>query len=193
MPYALSTTKRKFSKILDSISNASNPSLNSKDNQPPAAKRPRLTHSAVLLESSVDHLRSNSSESTMTDEDHKTPNFAPWDRMQFLQRLETFRHVDKWTGKPEKVNEVQWARRGWSCVGKERVGCVGGCGKEAVIKLEDDGTANQDRGDEPPVDAEGQEEWREGAQDELIIKYAEIIITGHEPNCLWRRRGYDGN
>lgn len=95
-------------------------------------------------------------------------------------------------GKPEKVNEVQWARRGWSCVGKERVGCVGGCGKEAVIKLEEDGTANGDSGDELPADAEDQRQWRESAQDELIMKYAEIIITGHEINCLWRRRGYDG-
>jgi hypothetical protein len=53
-----------------------------------------------------------------------------------LGRLKTFRHVDKWDAKPSKVNEVQWAKRGWQCVGKERVGCVGGCGREVVIKLE---------------------------------------------------------
>lgn len=128
----------------------------------------------------------------MTDDDHRPPNFAPWDRIQFLQRLETFRHVDKWMGKPEKVNEVQWARRGWSCIGKERVGCVGGCGKEAVIQLGEDGTANQERSDETSADAEDQGNWREDAQDELCMKYAEIIITGHEINCLWRIRGYDG-
>lgn len=192
MPYALSTTKRKFNKILDTISNASNPTLNSRDNQPPAVKKPRLTRPAVLVESSANHFRSTSPGTAMADEHNKHPNFAPWDRMQFLQRLETFRYVDKWMGKPERVNEVQWARRGWSCVGKERVGCVGGCGKEAVIKLEEVGTANRDSGDKLLADAEDQGQWRESAQDELIMKYAEIIITGHEMNCLWRRRGYDG-
>lgn len=187
MPYALSTTKRKFNKILDSISNASNPSLSSIDNQHTAVKKPRLRQAP--LESNEN---SNSSGPTMTEDDHKPPNFAPWDRTQFLQRLETFRHVDKWMGKPEKVNEVQWARRGWSCVGKERVGCVGGCGKEAVIQLEEDGTVDRDRVADLSADAEDQGLWREGAQDELVMKYAEIITTGHEVNCLWRRRGYDG-
>lgn len=95
-------------------------------------------------------------------------------------------------GKPEKVNEVQWARRGWSCIGKERVGCVGGCGKEAVVQLEEDGTAGQERSDEMSAEAEDQGNWREDAQDELCMKYAEIIITGHDINCLWRIRGYDG-
>lgn len=192
MPYALITTKRKFNKILDSISNSSNPTLDLRDNQLPAAKKPRLSQPAVLLQSSPNHVPSNTPGTTMTDDDHRPPNFAPWDRTQFLQRLETFRHVDKWMGKPEKVNEVQWARRGWSCIGKERVGCVGGCGKEAVIKLEEDGTASQDRSGEVSADAEDQGNWREDAQNELCMKYAEIIITGHEVNCLWRIRGYDG-
>lgn len=192
MPYALSTTKRKFDKILDTISNASSLSLSSRDNQPPAVKKPRLTRPDVLVKFSRNLLRRTSSGTAMADEHNKPPNFAPWDRMQFLQRLETFRYVDKWMGKPEMVNEVQWARRGWSCVGKERVGCVGGCGKEVVIKLEEDDTPNRDSGDILSADAEDQGQWRESAQDELLMKYAEIIVTGHETNCLWRRRGYDG-
>lgn len=192
MPYALISTKRKFNKILDSISNSSNPNLNLGDNQLPAVKKPRLTHPAVLLQSNANHVLTNISGTTMTDDDQKPPNFAPWDRIQFLQRLETFRHVDKWMGKPEKINEVQWARRGWSCIGKERVGCVGGCGKEAVIKLEEDGIAIPDRSDELSADVEDQGQWRDSAQNELCLKYAEIIVTGHEANCLWRIRGYDG-
>lgn len=192
MSYALITTKRKFNKILDSISNSSNPTLNLRDNQLPAAKKPRLTHPAVFLQSSPNHVLSNTPGTTMTEDGHKLPNFAPWDRIQFLQRLETFRHVDKWMGKPEKVNEVQWARRGWSCIGNERVGCVGGCGMEAVIKLEQVGTVNRERSDEMSADDEDQEKWREDAQDELCMKYAELIITGHGVNCLWRIRGYDG-
>ena len=93
-------------------------------------------------------------------------------------------------GKPEKINEVQWAKRGWSCVGKERVGCVGGCGKEVVIKLEDDGEQVQQ--DENETSADEDQDWREGAREQLIEKYAEMIVTGHDGGCLWRRRGCDG-
>ncbi len=71
------------------------------------------------------------------DEEDDLPNYRPWDRSQFLQRLQTFKHVDKWSLKPNKVNEVQWAKRGWSCVGPERVACVGGCGQEVCVKLDD--------------------------------------------------------
>lgn len=210
MPYALSTTKRKFHRILDSISNASSPSLmlNDRRNASTAnltslespAKKPRLMHPAVFLGSTLNVTnqvtsttsRPPASLSMMNNEVRKAPNFAPWDRTQFLERLKTFRRVDKWTGKPEKVNEVQWARRGWSCVGKEMVGCLGGCGSEVVLKLEEDSSADQEDSDEASGDKYEGQEWREGAQEELIKKYADIIVTGHEELCLWRRRGCDG-
>src|SRR5579862_8035023 len=82
------------------------------------AERPKTSHGPV-----VEDVHSS-------PESKPVPNYAPWDRNQFLQRLKTFRHVDKWSAKPPTVNEVQWAKRGWSCVGRERVRCVGGCGKE---------------------------------------------------------------
>lgn len=131
------------------------------------------------------------------NEERKTPNFAPWDRGQFLERLKTYRHVDKWTGKPERINEVQWAKRGWSCVGKERVGCVGGCGKEVVIILEDDREDRQDTDEKdtekrPSDEEEDEDDWREKAQEQLVEKYAEMVVTSHESGCLWRRKGCDG-
>ena len=125
----------------------------------------------------------------MTPE-HKPPNFAPWDRGQFLERLGTFRHVDKWMPKSESIDEVQWAKRGWTCVGKERVGCVGGCGKEVVITLESSRVNDEERkADEEDSD----EAWREDAQEQLVGRYAEMIVTEHEGGCRWRRRGCDGN
>lgn len=212
MPYALSTTKRKFHRILDSISNASSTSLATKDDRnnvstvtlPPnlesPAKKLRLARpTSALVQSTninapnpVSSLRSCKRQSALPamNEERKPPNFAPWDRTQFLERLMSFRHVDKWMGKPEKINEVQWAKRGWTCVGKERVGCVGGCGKEVVIKLEDDGEEREREENE----ASGSEDqgWREDAQEQLIEKYAEMVATAHEGGCLWRRRGCDG-
>ncbi len=223
---ALSTTKRKFHKILDSISNASSTSLATKSNHDkynastitlpttmdPPAKKARIARPASayvapstrILASQSPNLRAAAATAkqptpiaTMNQE-RKTPNFAPWDRGQFLERLKTYRHVDKWMGKPERINEVQWAKRGWSCVGKERVGCVSGCGKEVVITLESvkeerqDPEETQDTEARPSDEEEDEDEWREKAQEQLVEKYAEMIVTSHDGGCLWRRKGCDG-
>ena len=102
-------------------------------------------------------------------------------------------------GKPEGINEVQWAKRGWSCVGKERVGCVGGCGKEVVIMLEsgreerqDNSDGTQDAEKRTSDEEEDEDEWREKAQEQLVEKYGEMIVTSHDSGCLWRRKGCDG-
>jgi len=29
-------------------------------------------------------------------------------------------------------------------------------------------------------------------EDALVDKYVELIVTSHDENCLWRRRGCDG-
>lgn len=221
---ALSTTKRKFHKILDSISNASSTSLAAKSNHDkynastttlpasmdPPAKKSRIARPASayvlpstrILSSQSPNLRSAAKQpmpiATMNEE-RKTPNFAPWDRAQFLERLKTYKHVDKWMGKPERINEVQWTKRGWSCVGKERVGCVGGCGKEVVITLESVREEKQASGETQDTEKrtldeeEDEDEWREKAQEQLVEKYAEMIVTSHDGGCLWRRRGCDGS
>ena len=223
---ALSTTKRKFHKILDSISNASSTSLASKSNHDkynastttlpatmdPPAKKPRIARpmsayvppSTRILTAQSPNLRAPAATAKQPapiatmNEQRKAPNFAPWDRGQFLERLKTYRYVDKWMGKPESINEVQWAKRGWSCVGKERVGCVGGCGKEVVITLESVREETQDTEEtqvtekRPSDEEEDEDEWRERAQEQLVEKYAEMIVTSHDGGCLWRRKGCDG-
>ena len=95
--------------------------------------------------------------------------------------------------KPDKINEVQWAKRGWSCVGRDAVRCIGGCSHEIVIKLESD--VPEKPHDDNGAEIEGQDDeddWRERAQEELIEKYVEMIVAGHSPGCLWRQRGCDG-
>lgn len=116
------------------------------------------------------------------------PNFAPLDRGQFLSRLKTFRHVDKWASKPAEVNEVQWAKRGWSCVGKERVACVGGCGQELVVMLE---RADQDPREELEIEVDD-DDWNASVSEQLVERYADMIVTEHDEYCLWRKRGCDG-
>ena len=217
MPPALTTTKRKFHKILDSISNASSTSLSTspvKHNastatlpaslEPPTKKarvaRPTSAYVAPSTRITMTSKSSNrpvitskqpSSSLAAPNEERKAPNFAPWDRAQFLERLKTYRHVDKWMGKPEKINEVQWARRGWSCIGRETVGCIGGCAKELVIKLEDD-RADKENEEGWSSEEQADNDWREIAQEQLVEKYAEMIVTWHDGGCLWKRRGCDG-
>ena len=217
MPVALSTTKRKFHKVLDSISNASSVSLvgNNQErnastttlptNMEPPSKRPRTARPAsAYVKSSTTTPMTKMRPTSIAqkppakelDSERKAPNFAPWDRNQFLERLKTYRHVDKWRGKSEKINEVQWAKRGWSCVGRETVGCVGGCGKELVILLEsrENKENPQDKGESHRSEDEDEDEddWREKAREQLIDKYAEMVVTAHNEGCLWRRRGCDG-
>ncbi|KAI9886091.1 MAG: Protein fmp52, mitochondrial [Watsoniomyces obsoletus] len=116
------------------------------------------------------------------------PNYAPWSREQFLNRLKTFRFVDRWSTKPDRVNEVQWAKRGWTCVGKERVGCIGGCGKEVYIKL--GASEHHLGGDEGDIaDEEEQARSAQESEDTLVERYADLIVTGHDEDCLWRKRG----
>jgi hypothetical protein len=216
---ALSTTKRKFHKILDSISNASSTSLianndnyNASTTTLPTSMDPPMKRSRVARPSSAYASTSTSlattpvaksppssvihkPATTAMNGERKPPNFAPWDRSQFLERLQTYRHVDKWMSKPEKINEVQWAKRGWSCVSKERVGCVGGCGSEVVILLESDPEDKENAGEKTAEQEENEEDkddWREKAQAQLVEKYAEMVTSAHDGGCLWRRRGCDG-
>ena len=72
-------------------------------------------------------------------------------------------------------------------MGQDRVACAG-CHKEVVMKLEPDQAKLQEDGDEVVLD---EEEWRQATQEALVEKYAEMIITEHDENCLWRRRGCD--
>ncbi|MCJ1400563.1 hypothetical protein MMC11_003769 [Xylographa trunciseda] len=201
MAYALGTTKRKFYRILDSISNSSATSVTSKTQHDNAssttlaqspAKKARLVRPAGVYASSTTQTESSQSmrsASSHTSTEKKRPAFTPWDREDFLRRLETFRHPYLWMTKPDKVNEVQWARRGWRCVGKDRVACSA-CHKELVMILEPD----------EPADCNGkgdiisdEEDWRSNAQNELVEKYASMIVSAHGEGCPWTRRGCDAS
>ncbi|GAO18742.1 hypothetical protein UVI_02047000 [Ustilaginoidea virens] len=84
--------------------------------------------SSVVLKRSA----TQSSSSTATDPPAK---YCPGDRDQLLKRLATFQEITDWTPKQDKVNEIEWAKRGWICQGKEKVRCVL-CHKELLVKLD---------------------------------------------------------
>lgn len=108
------------------------------------------------------------------------PRFCPGDRDELLKRLASFQELTDWTPKPDRVNEVEWAKRGWVCQGKERVRCTL-CSKELVVKL----NRKEVDGKEVAVLVPSE------IEDALVDKYVELIVESHQEDCLWRKRGCD--
>jgi hypothetical protein len=109
------------------------------------------------------------------------PKYCPGDRDQLLRRLATFQELTDWTPKPDRVSEVEWAKRGWVCQGKERVRCTL-CGHDLVVKV------NRKEVDGKEIAVLIASEIAES----VVDKYAELIVESHAEDCLWRRKGCDG-
>ncbi|KAI8623027.1 zf-C3HC-domain-containing protein [Xylariaceae sp. FL1651] len=106
--------------------------------------------------------------------------YCPSDRDELIRRLGTFQELTIWTPKPESINEIEWAKRGWICQGKERVRCTL-CHKELVVKT----NTKTVEGKEVPVVVGSDIEQA------LAKRFADLIINAHEEDCLWRRHGCD--
>lgn len=106
--------------------------------------------------------------------------YCPGDRDELIRRLGTYQELTEWTPKPDKVNEIEWAKRGWVCQGKERVQCTL-CHKELVVKT----NKREVDGKEVPV-ISGSD-----IEEALVKRFVELIIDAHQEDCLWRKRGCD--
>jgi hypothetical protein len=109
------------------------------------------------------------------------PRYCPSDREQLIARLSSFQELTEWTPKPDPVNEIEWAKRGWVCQGKERVRCTL-CNKELVVRT----NKREVQGQEVSVVAGSDIEQA------LVKKFAEQIVEAHQDDCLWRKRGCEG-
>ena len=116
----------------------------------------------------------------------KEPYFQPYSQDHFLGRLKTFADVRKWTNKPDAIDEVQWAKRGWSCDIWNAVACKGGCEQRVVVNL------RPKRKDKDGNDIEMSEDLAYDVDEALVGKYEELIVEGHGEDCLWRKRGCSG-
>ncbi|KAF3491322.1 uncharacterized protein GIQ15_00839 [Arthroderma uncinatum] len=199
MSYALASKKRKFHRVLDSISLGSSqkpasPQLSvaggdnlmlSGTTQPnPSIKRVRLSRDDSPDSTSATPSNRLISRHSTPSTTSLRPSFVPWDRERFLERLETFRNVERWKPQPDAINEVQWAKRGWSCTDKVRVECVGGCGHSVVVKLPDDIDDLEEYDSEKIAD-------RKEVRAQLVVKYQSLIVEGHAEKCPWRKSGCD--
>jgi hypothetical protein len=227
MPEAIATSKRKFHKLLDSITTASNTSqqrdnasggANANTTLTPreklelaserARKRLRASTSSTSLSttlrpsynritntSTISLPRNMSSPKLASDEandDKHIPNFAPWSQETFLARMKTFSKVSDWHPKPEVINEVHWAKRGWSCVDVNTVACKGGCERRVVVKLSTMGKkkslAKEAEASAAVDNAEDDEEVDEAELEQALAeRYQDEIVNGHSKTCLWRK------
>lgn len=153
----MNATKRKFNALLNGIGNKSTTSLSRDVNNgtqldsttggdtDSLSKKRRVaptpsTSSQALFSMSTNsanaatmgHKKAVSTASGLVNGD--TPKYAPWDRVAFLKRLKSFSNLIDWTPKPARVNEVEWAKRGWICQKLERVRCCL-CNVEILVKL----------------------------------------------------------
>ncbi|KJZ73770.1 hypothetical protein HIM_06888 [Hirsutella minnesotensis 3608] len=202
----MNATKRKFNALLQGLSNPPSPTspmdIDARRGAAAAAehqvllqKRRRLgfaestapkTYTPTDIASTFSSLASplrksvrQTSSSVKTSPDALV-KYCPGDRNQLLKRMATFQELTDWTPKPDKVNEVEWARRGWICQGKETVRCVL-CHKELVVKL----NRKEVDGKEVPVLVPSE------IEEALVDKYCELIVSSHQGECLWRKRGCD--
>ena len=125
-------------------------------------------------------LSGNNVTRTSQDKNAPPPRYCPGDRDELLRRLATFQELTDWTPKPDRVSEIEWAKRGWVCQGKERLRCTL-CNREIVVKL------NRKEVDGKEVQVLVPSE----IEDALVQKYSELITDAHQDDCLWRKKGSD--
>lgn len=188
MPEAIATKKRNFYKSLDAFHN---PSSNSISTEQPATKRPRrsLSITSIASRHTTGGTIAAKTASSANSPSKPPPAFSPWSHDTFLARLKTFSKVSLWHSKPERINEVEWARRGWTCVDVNTVACKGCCEKRVVVSLDfakKAGTGEDGQGAEEEDVEEDNEDDMEVA---LALKYQALIVDGHADTCPWRRTG----
>lgn len=115
------------------------------------------------------------------------PRYCPGDRDQLLRRLATFQELTDWTPKPDRINEIEWAKRGWVCQGKERLRCTL-CSKELVVQL---GRAKAGETEDNSSSTPESVEAAEAAGAAVVDRYVDLVVTAHEEDCLWRKKGCD--
>lgn len=193
MSYAIEAKKRKFDRLLESLTdgassqaraspngrnNASTVSL-VKTTAADASKRRRITPTSLI--------GSTKTASTISLIHH----YLPSSRQAFLERLETYRQVTKWhVPSTDHINASEWVKRGWICVDTDTVFC-GSCKEMLTIDLE---MAERSR---PEDDQERDEEENYTLQKEvyegLVKRYQDLVVTAHSESCPWRKRGCDSS
>ena len=209
---AIATKKRLYAKALDSLTSHSRTSL-ANSTSGTSTKRPASAVEAFdeARARASKRLRQSTSSSSLVSAGVPTiakaarrdpstskplPNYAPWSHEAFLARLKSFSSVSLWHPKPEPINEVAWAKRGWSCADVNTVRCNGGCEIRLVVDLQSlpaSNFADREDEDEDPREDEDDDNDHDDAETAFEIalsaRYQDLIVNGHADSCLWRKAG----
>lgn len=190
MSYAVETKKRKFDRILESLTEHSTPTHST----------PSTGNNASSI-SLVDYAESESAKKRRlaaspfpeTSKDQSAVSlvaqYLPSDRRAFLKRLETFRQVVQWRiPSTERINAANWAKRGWICIDTNLVSC-GSCKQRLHVEVDTEDHLGEENESGSNDDESSHESSTVYA--EIIKKYETMIIDAHSPSCPWRRRGCD--
>lgn len=198
MSYAIETKKRKFERILetltDSVSIPSKGPLNpitnvstssiSHASTSDSSKRRRITPNSTIT-------RGQPSITSLTTQ------YLPSSRAAFLQRLETFRNVTRWRiPSTSAINAAKWAKRGWICEGSDTVSCPS-CRESVFVDLEVGESAvpnneTEDSKEDQELDDE-MANMEDLVYEGLVKRYCDMIVNAHDDGCPWRRRGCDSS
>lgn len=201
MSYALETKKRKFDRILESLTEGSSQSrvtpesrlVSTSNNNGSLSSRTGSLDSSKRRRVSPTFNRASSHSSLLN-------HYLPSSRDAFLERLETYRHVTKWhIPSTSLANAAEWAKRGWICVGTDTVSC-GACSERVTVDLNTDKASDRekDAGDTADQDTTGLEQDEEERdnlaiqfQEALVKRYQQMMTSAHSAACSWRKRGCD--
>jgi len=209
MSYAIETKKRKFDRILESLTEPTSTQAQQKENRassdlPRNAPITKRTLREELIEASK-RRRVSPTLSKPASHSSLLGHYLPSSRVAFLERLETFRHITKWhVPSTVAINATAWAKRGWICADVDTVSC-GSCSERVTIDLEmnkskDNDEENEDERQENESSNETLQEGEDEREDmdvevynALIKRYGEMINSSHSETCPWRRRGCDSS
>lgn len=189
MPLAIESSKRKFHKLLESFtapptSTRDSMSLTSTTSTSiePSAKRVRLNPRSTLARTSRPAV------SAIPAPPKKAAAPTPLSSEAFYARLSTFSSLRNWTSKPDAVNEVRWAARGWSLDPSRTnyVACLSSCHARVLVRL------RPLRKDAEGHDIADSEDYGVEVDDELVKRYEDLIVEGHGKGCFWRGQTGEG-
>ena len=213
MSYAIETKKRKFDRLLESLTETSVKQPRQPDAHAHDALRSvnigsirRPAQGKDALDASK-RRRVASAPIRSVSDNSLINHYLPSSRAAFLERLETFRHVTKWhVPSTISINAAEWAKRGWVCADVDTVSC-GSCSERVPVDL----NVKIHATDNDQESAAGLLEQAEGASiterqeseyetdmtvevyDALVKRYRDMITTSHTEGCPWRKRGCDAS
>lgn len=200
MSYAIESKKRKFDRILESLTDGSFSKTQPAEADTSLNVRKNVSGSRVSSLDSLKRRRITPTLSKSTSHTSLLGHYLPSSRAAFLERLETFRHITKWhIPSTISINAAEWAKRGWICADVDTVSCSS-CLERVTVDLTISAREETENAEEENPSISEQRQRQEDENDmmveiyeALVKRYNSMITTSHTEGCPWRKRGCDSS